>query len=356
MATTSKIQTNKLPIVSTINGEDVAAARVTVRRILGSTGTSILIHFVAILVLSLIAHVQQDTSPPLAIEGDFSELIGDSEAALDLSEPDSLAIETTPLNLPTITELIAPDSGAAAEAKVDLAAFGSNNFGEAGSGLPTAIAAIASGIQGRVQKAGGRSGEVQFSLAWKTLNDLDLHVIVPSGEHVSFSRRTSKCKGNLDVDMNAESTESNPDQSFAEEPVENVRWLDRTAPSGRYTVIVNQYRWREGRRKDPFQLLLKLGEETHVVEGEVSAWKSISVHRFQYVKSSLPKARREALAEELTILQEREETQATELYQAAFTLQKGQDRDRKMLNVIIRFPHTDASILAMQELTPVDKK
>ncbi len=356
MAIKSEKQRNPLPIISTIKSEDLAGARIPPRRILGSTGTSILIHFVAMLVLSLIALAQQNTLPPLAIEANFSELIGDGETALDLKEPDLLEIETTPLNLPTVAELIVPDSGAAAEAKVDLAAFGSNNFGEAGSGLPTAIAAIASGIQGRVQKAGGRSGEVQFSLAWKTLNDLDLHVIVPSGEHVSFSRRTSKCKGNLDVDMNAESTESNPDQSFSEEPVENVRWLDRTAPSGRYTVIVNQYRWRGGRQKDSFQLLVKLGDKTQVVDDEVSAWKSISVHRFQYIKPSLPKARREALAEELTILQEREETQATELYQAAFTLQKGQDRDRKMLNVIIRFPHTNASILAMQELTPVDKK
>jgi hypothetical protein len=354
MATTSPTQTNELQIVSPIDGEDVvAAARVPLRRILGSTGMSILIHFVAMLVLSLIALVQQDTSPPLAIEGDFSELIGDGEAALDLSEPNLLEIDTTPLNLPTITELIAPDSGAAAEAKVDLAVFASTN---AGSGLPTAAAAIASGIQGRVQKAGGRSGEVQFSLAWKSLNDLDLHVIVPSGEHISFSHRTSRCKGNLDVDMNAETTESNPDQSFSEEPVENVRWLDRTAPSGRYTVIVNQYRWRGGRQKDPFQLLVKLGDQTQIIEDEVSAWKSISVHRFQYVKSSLPKARRETLAEELSTLQEREETQATELYQAAFIMPKDQDRDRKMLNVIIRFPHTDASILAMQELTPVEKK
>ena len=356
MAIKSEKQRNPLPIISTIKSEDLVGARIPPRRILGSTGTSILIHLIAMLVLSLIALAQQSTLPPLAIDGDFSELIGDGDAALDLSEPDLLEIETTPLNLPTVTELIVPDSGAGAETKVDLAAFASSNSGESGSGLPTAVAAIASGIQGRVQKAGGRSGEVQFSLAWKTMNDVDLHVIVPSGEHISFSHRTSKCKGNLDVDMNAESAENNPDKSFSEEPVENVRWLDRTAPSGRYTVIVNQYRWRGGRQKDSFQLLVKLGDKTQVVDDEVSAWKSISVHRFQYIKSSLPKTRRETLAAELTTLQEREETQATELYQEAFTMPKDQDRDRKMLNVIIRFPHTDASILAMQELTPVDKK
>lgn len=349
-------QETSLQIVSTVEGADIATARVPVRRVLGSTGASILIHLVGMLVLSLIVLAQQNTLPPLAINGVFSALIGDGESALDLSEPELLEIETTPLNLPTITELIVADSGATAEANVDLAAFVASNAGPSGSGLPTAVAAIASGIQGRVQKAGGRSGEVQFSLAWHSLNDVDLHIIVPSGEHISFSHRTSKCKGNLDVDMNAESAESDTKESFSEEPVENVRWLDRSAPSGRFTVIVNQYRWRVGQRKDPFQLLVKLGEETQVVEGEVSAWKSISVHRFQYVKSSLSKARRETLAEELTTLQEREEAQANELYQAALIMQKNKDRDRRMMNVIIRFPHTDASILAMQELTPVNKK
>ena len=361
MAQTSEKPRQPLQMISAIDGKNIVAAEVPVRRVLGSTGTSVLIHLVALFVLRLIMIAQQDTSPPLAIEGDFSELIGDGEAALDLSESDLLEIETTPLNLPTITELIMPESGSAAEAKIDLAAFASGNAGSSDSGLPAAVAAIASGIQERVQKAGGRSGEVQFSLAWHSLNDVDLHVIVPSGEHISFSHCTSKCKGNLDVDMNAESeahtvNNASGEKAYSEEPVENVRWLDRTAPSGRYMILINQYRWRDGQRRDRFQLMVKLDEATQIVDGEVSAWKSISVHRFQYIKSSLPKTRREKLAQELTVLQEREETQATELYQAAFVMPKDGDRDRKMMNVIIRFPHTDASILAMQELTPVAKK
>ena len=205
MAITADKTTASVQIVSAIEGSNLVAAPVSVRRVLGSTGTSILIHVTALLALSLIMLAQRDTSPPLVIRGDLSEIIGDGEAALDLREPVLLEIETTPLNMPTISELIVPDSGAAAEAKVDLAAFASSNTGASGSGLPTAVAAIASGIQGRVEKAGGRSGEVQFSLAWKSLNDVDLHVIVPSGEHISFSHRTSKCKGNLDVYINAES-------------------------------------------------------------------------------------------------------------------------------------------------------
>ena len=70
MTMTSEKRKNPLQIVSTIEGDELAAARVPVRRILGSTGTSILIHFLAMLVLSLIALAQQNTSPPLAIDGD----------------------------------------------------------------------------------------------------------------------------------------------------------------------------------------------------------------------------------------------------------------------------------------------
>jgi hypothetical protein len=356
MATTSDHLSQPLQIAPAIESVSATSAPIPFRRVLGSTGASIIVHLVVLLFLSLFIIAQQDTSPPLAIEGHLSELRGDGEAALELSDPDLFEIQTTPLNLPTITDLIVQNSGAATEATVDLTAFATSAARDSGSGLPIAAAAIASGIEGRVQKAGGRSGEVQFSLAWQSLNDVDLHVIVPSGEHISFSHRTSVCKGNLDVDMNADSARSEADKSFSAEPVENVRWLDRSAPSGRYTVIVNQYKWRGGRRVDPFRLLVKLAHKTQLVEDEVSAWKSISVHRFQYVKPSFSEARREKRITELTLLQEREESQAGELFRDAFKLEKSPARDRKMMLVITRFPHTDASIQAMQELDPTEKK
>ena len=90
-------------------------------------------------------------------------------------------------------------------------------------------------------------------------------------------------------------------------------------------------------------------------EGDVNAQKNVSVHRFQHIKSSLSKGRREKLAAELTALQEREEVEATELFERAREVPKGRERDRMMLSVINRFPHTDASIRAMQELDPIEK-
>ncbi len=353
MATTSENLGQLVQIVPAVENADAASARRPVRRVLGSSGTSVVIHLVVLLVLSLIMSAQQDTSVPLSTEVHFNELPGEGEEVFDLSNPELFETETTPLNLPEITSLIMPDSRAAAETRIDLTAFASSDSNPSGSGVPAAVAAIASGIKGRVEKAGGRSGEVQFSLAWHTLNDVDLHVIAPSGEHISYSHRTSFCKGNLDVDMNASTNDT--DKTISEEPVENVRWLDRAAPSGRFTVIVNQFEWRNGRTEDPFQLLVKLGDETQLVEGEVNARENVSVHRFQYIKSSLSKARREKLALELAALQKREEAQASELFERARNVPNGRERDRMMMSVVSKFPHTDASIRAMQELNPIEK-
>lgn len=83
----------------------------------------------------------------------------------------------------------------------------------------------------RANKA--QSGEVQVSLAWFNKNDLDLHVVCPSGERISFANRQSKCGGRLDVDMNVNyARASNP-------AVENVFWAK--APRGRYKVHVNHF-------------------------------------------------------------------------------------------------------------------
>jgi hypothetical protein len=82
----------------------------------------------------------------------------------------------------------------------------------------------------RLRQAGARSGDVQISLEWKNANDLDLHVIDPSGERIFFNHRNSASGGELDVDMNA--------GQLSTRPVENVYWPERGAPRGTYRVEV----------------------------------------------------------------------------------------------------------------------
>jgi hypothetical protein len=92
---------------------------------------------------------------------------------------------------------------------------------------------------GRLTRAGARSGAVTVSLIWNDLNDLDLHVICPTGERISF-----ECKqalgGILDVDRNAHAT------ALTQEPVENIVWTRAPAVRGCYAVGVHFFR-----RHDP---------------------------------------------------------------------------------------------------------
>lgn len=81
----------------------------------------------------------------------------------------------------------------------------------------------------RLDVAGAELGELTISLMWHTVDDLDLHVTNPNGEHIWYWQRHDKCTGELDVDMNADDK--------TDEPVENIYWQD--PPKGRYEIYVN---------------------------------------------------------------------------------------------------------------------
>merc|ERR1712054_544407 len=70
---------------------------------------------------------------------------------------------------------------------------------------------------------------------WNTYDDLDLHVLSPSGANVYHGNKKVG-GGELDVDMNAGGQKSN-------KPVENVYFGQRgdSAPHGSYTVTVRNY-------------------------------------------------------------------------------------------------------------------
>jgi hypothetical protein len=100
---------------------------------------------------------------------------------------------------------------------------------------------IDSEIAGRVKEHGGmvEGCSIRASLLWNNLNDLDLHVITPSGEHISYAHKNSRCGGYLDIDMNAGGASSM-------KPVENIRWKKGAAPKGRYRVFVQNYACKGG--------------------------------------------------------------------------------------------------------------
>ena len=99
-------------------------------------------------------------------------------------------------------------------------------------------------LRERLEREGAKSSDVQISLLWNNYNDLDLHVVCPSGERIHGGNRTSNCHGELDVDANV--------RPETKKPVENVVWPEGKAPGGTYRVYVHHYKKHKKRRaRDP---------------------------------------------------------------------------------------------------------
>ena len=321
------------------------------RKMLPSLMFSAVFHIAILLALSLIVFGTADGILPV------TELVISESADLSITElpvfepPKELEVAVDePVDEPeTVLEtapIAPPPKMQPAVIPVAMTSEKPSN-GETAQAISEGLSKAANSIQSRVSLAGGRKGEVQFALAWKNVNDVDLHVIAPSGERISHLHRRSVCKGMLDVDMNV--------KGESQEPVENVRWITN-APMGRYTIIVNLFRIHRsasaGRvyRGSEFQLLAQLGDESKIEEDTVRRGRQIAVFRFQYVPDRFGPEQKLAFHQQLDELQAQEETTARPQLNRAKEVVQPQLRERMLNNVIIRFPHTDAAIEAMQLL------
>ncbi len=127
-------------------------------------------------------------------------------------------------------------------------------------------------LRARLEREGARSSDVQVSLMWNNYNDLDLHVVCPSGERIHGGNRKSACGGELDVDANVR-----PD---SRKPVENVVWPEGEAPAGTYQVFVHYYKKHKKRRsKDPtkFQVIANAYGDLMEYGGELTFGEEIQL-------------------------------------------------------------------------------
>lgn len=150
-------------------------------------------------------------------------------------------------------------------------------------------------LRARLEREGAQSSDVQISLMWNNYNDLDLHVVCPSGERIHGGNKKSACGGELDVDANV--------RAETRKPIENVFWEEGKAPAGRYQVYVHYYKKHKKRRsKDPtkFQVIVNEGGDPREYNGELSMGDPIMlVAEFNLPSPEERAERRQALEEEL---------------------------------------------------------
>tara|TARA_B100000767_G_scaffold89613_1_gene86128 strand:- start:6093 stop:7859 length:1767 start_codon:yes stop_codon:yes gene_type:complete len=150
-------------------------------------------------------------------------------------------------------------------------------------------------LQDRLDREGARSGDVQISLMWDNYNDLDLHVLCPSGERIHGGNKKSECGGELDVDANV--------RPETKKPVENVVWDDNTAHPGEYQVYVHHYKKHKKRRtKDPtkFKVIVNNVGDLLEFDGDLSHGDPIKlVAQFKVPSQEERDAKIEAIRMEL---------------------------------------------------------
>ncbi len=146
-------------------------------------------------------------------------------------------------------------------------------------------------IKKRVEAAGGlyEGVDVRASLIWDNRNDLDLHVVAPSGEHIYYGHKQSACGGWLDVDQNV--------RGETTKPVENIRWRKGSAPAGCYRIYVQNYRFHEpDHAPTDFRVEIEVNGEVrhfqHTIscKGEIGTQSDIPVYEFDFDPQKRPES------------------------------------------------------------------
>ena len=140
-------------------------------------------------------------------------------------------------------------------------------------GTSAPASAFSAEFNRRLRREGAMTGDIQISLMWDTVDDLDLHCWDPRDEHIYFEHMRSRSGGHLDVDMNV-------DRPYSNEPVENIFWPEGGAPQGRFQVKVHCFTQRSGRAPIKFKVAIKAGTVVKEFSGEVRDNQLADVHVF----------------------------------------------------------------------------
>ncbi|MGD1904658.1 MAG: hypothetical protein ACFB0C_01540 [Leptolyngbyaceae cyanobacterium] len=134
------------------------------------------------------------------------------------------------------------------------------------SGLTTHDLSLLCGGGGVRNEPVLQTGDVQVTLRWDTIDDLDLFVTDPAGDTVSYQEPFIPSGGQLDVDANAACL-----GALSRTPVENIFWPTGQSPSGDFVVSVNIFlRCRSSESPIPFTLSVLIRGELIEFNGVLS--------------------------------------------------------------------------------------
>jgi hypothetical protein len=144
------------------------------------------------------------------------------------------------------------------------------------------VGEVADSVKERVKSAGGNvTGDLRCSLAWYNYDDLDLHMVEPDREHISYNnKRARRGGGQLDVDMNAGS-------GSTRNAVENVTYPSRSKmKEGKYKLFVNNFCKRESCDVG-FEVEIEFDGMIHkfAYEKAVPNQKNVTVAEFMFTRS-----------------------------------------------------------------------
>ena len=105
---------------------------------------------------------------------------------------------------------------------------------------------------------GGSTGEVTVTLAWQTIDDLDLQLIEPNGDRIYFGNKISNLGGRLDVDTNV--------REKTTQPLENIFYAVKPQ-AGKYTVIVSYFKSNSGNSNIPYVVYIKIDGQLKTLTG-----------------------------------------------------------------------------------------
>ncbi len=102
------------------------------------------------------------------------------------------------------------------------------------------------------------TGEITISMLWSTADDLDLHVITPSGAEIYYSNKVAD-GGTLDVDQNASS------DNIVANPIENI-YFQSPLP-GTYKVFIVNYSDRTESGASDYMVRVTVGGQSQTYQG-----------------------------------------------------------------------------------------